>query len=259
MSHTISFTGRNSQIGEYFKGDYNFLSYDLMDEGTWTPLLDSDAVFLLLPKSKNTLSLVKRFILKAMDSKIKHIIKIGSLGPWRLVHNQIDRFLSESGIPYTSFDIAPLMNNIFTEQYITKDETLLDYRKNAPAPYLDPVCLSSAIEQCILKKEYFNRNFKCTGDKQYTIADVKEILIMKGYPVQKIQDTTNNKIHRLSDSDPDTLMMGHIGNRYISEGWYPPISNDLVKYFGTKGRKLEQFIDQDKNIFERRFTNDKDL
>ena len=75
MSHTISFTGRNSQIGEYFKGDYNFLSYDLMDEGTWTPLLDSDAVFLLLPKSKNTLSLVKRFILKAMDSKIKHIIK----------------------------------------------------------------------------------------------------------------------------------------------------------------------------------------
>ena len=158
MSHTISFTGRNSQIGEYFKGDYNFLSYDLMDEGTWTPLLDSDAVFLLLPKSKNTLSLVKRFILKAMDSKIKHIIKIGSLGPWRLVHNQIDRFLSESGIPYTSFDIAPLMNNIFTEQYITKDETLLDYRKNAPAPYLDPVCLSSAIEQCILKKEYFNRD-----------------------------------------------------------------------------------------------------
>ena len=51
----VSFTGRSSQIGEYFKGDYNFCSYDLFDSSTWKPLIDSDVVFLLLPKHKDTL------------------------------------------------------------------------------------------------------------------------------------------------------------------------------------------------------------
>ncbi len=259
MPLKISFTGRKSQIGEYFKGDYNFMSYDLMDEDTWTPLFDSDAIFLLLPKNKNTLQAVKQFVIKAMSSKIKHIIKIGSLGPWRLIHNQIDSYILESGIPYTSFDIAPLMNNIFTEQYVSEDKKLLDYRKNAPAPYLDPVCLASAIEQSICTKEHYNKNYKCTGDVQYTIEEIKNILVQKGYPVNSIEDTTNNKMHNLLDSDPDTIMMDHIGNRYKTEGWHPPISNDLAKHFKTESRTLEQFIDQDKKIFEKRFANDRDL
>ena len=71
--------------------------------------------------------------------------------------------------------------------------------------------------------------------------------------------TTNNRIHKLMDGDPDTMMMNHIGNRYKTEGWYPPVSSDLKNYFKTQSRTLEQFIDQDRNIFERRFINDRDL
>lgn len=259
MPAKVSFTGRKSQIGEYFKGDYNFISYNLMDEDTWTPLLDSDYIFLLLPKTKHTLQAVKQFVLKAMDSNIKHIIKIGSLGPWRLIHNQIDSFMLESGIPYTSFDIAPLMNNIFTEQYKADTGTLLDYRGGAPAPYLDPICLSSAIEQSIGRKEHYNKNYKCTGDMQYTISEIKDILIEKGYPVNYIEDTTNNRIHKLVDGDPDTMMMDHIGNKYKTEGWFPPVSSDLNKKFNTHARNLEEFIDQDKHIFSKRFTDDRNL
>ena len=69
----ITFTGRQSQIGEYIKGDYDFVSYDLADPNTWKSLLESDVVFLLLPKKQNTLELAKHFIIKAMDSKIKQI------------------------------------------------------------------------------------------------------------------------------------------------------------------------------------------
>ena len=256
MSLEITFTGKNSQIGEYIKGDYNFVSYDLMSPETWEPLLKSDVVFLLLPKSKDTLEMVKRFTVSAMNSNIKQIVKIGSLGPWRLVHNQIDKFILESGIPYTSFDIAPLMNNIFTEQYTKEDKTLLDYRDNASAPYLDPVCLASAIEKSMGKEEHYNKNYKCTGETQYTITDIKDILIQKGYPVQNVKDTTNNKLHKLTDSNPDSLMMGHIGNRYKTEGWFPLISDDLKDSFELAGRSLEQFITDDHHIFEQRLEND---
>tara|TARA_Y100001937_G_C7086530_1_gene315612 strand:+ start:471 stop:1250 length:780 start_codon:yes stop_codon:yes gene_type:complete len=256
MSLQITFTGKNSQIGEYIKGDYNFVSYDLMSPDTWKPLLDSDIVFLLLPKTKDTLEMAKKFTVSAMDSNIKQIVKIGSLGPWRLVHNQIDKFILESGIAYTSFDIAPLMNNIFTEQYIKEDKTLLDYRDNAPAPYLDPVCLASAIEQSFGKVQHYNKNYKCTGEIQYTITDIKDILIQKGYPVQDIKNTTNNKLHKLTDSNPDSVMMDHIGNRYKTEGWFPLISDDLKNSFQLEGRSFKQFITDDQHIFEQRLEND---
>jgi len=200
--------------------------------------------------------MTKKFVVSAMNSNIKQIVKIGSLGPWRLVHNQIDKFILESGIAYTSFDIAPLMNNIFTEQYINQDNTLLDYRDNAPAPYLDPVCLASAIEQSIGNDEHYNKNYKCTGDTQYTITDIKDILIEKGYPVEQIIDTTNNKLHKITDGNPDSVMMDHIGNRYKTEGWFPLISDDLKDNFGLEGRSLEQFIIEDQHIFKQRLEND---
>jgi len=255
---TITFTGRNSQIGEYFKGKYNFVSYDLFNPQTWDPLLESDVIFMLFPKNKETLNARKKFIVRAMDSNIRHIIKIGSLGPWRLIHNQIDIFLRESGIAYTSFDIAPLMNNIFTEQYIAETRTLLDYRGGAPAPYLDPVCLASAIEQCIDVDRHKNKNYQCTGDTQYTIDKVRDILCVKGYTVDTIESTSNKILHNLSDS-PDEVLMNEISNRYITEGWFPTISSDLHRNFKTQARNLADFIDQDYAIFTERFTEDKNL
>jgi hypothetical protein len=256
MSVKISFTGRNSQIGEYFKGEYDYVSYDLMDPNTWKPLLESDVVFLLLPKSKNTLDMAKRFVLSAKRSRIRHIIKIGSLGPWRLIHKQLDAFMREAKVPYTSFDIAPMMNNIFTEQYKASERTLLDYRGNSPAPYLDPVCLASAIEQCLDRDEHKNRNYQCTGGIQYTIQQVKDIMCTKGYPVDIINDTTNNNIHKMTDSTSDFILMRHIAELYKSEGWHPAISKDLPRYFNANSRTLEEFIDEDKNIFSRRFIDD---
>ena len=82
-------TIQDTQLKNYFTKEYN-----------------EDISFLLLPKNKDTLKTAKEFILKAKDSNIKQIIKIGSLGPWRLIHNQIDCFLKESDIPYTNFNIA---------------------------------------------------------------------------------------------------------------------------------------------------------
>ncbi len=254
----VTFTGRSSQIGEYFKGDYNFCSYNLFDSSTWTPLVDSDVVFLLLPKHKRTLNGTKQLILKLMDSNVRHIIKIGSLGPWRLIHNQIDSFIKESGIPYTSFDIAPLMSNIFTEQYIAEHNTLLDYRGGSPAPYLDPKCLASAIEQSVDNDTHKNRNYRCTGDTQYTISDVKNILNSTGFPVDKIETTSNQVLHDLKDTD-DQILMTKISERYTSEGWFPPVCSDLRENFKTDARTLEKFIDEDRHIFGQRFLHDKNL
>jgi len=252
----ITFTGANSQIGKYIKGQYDTTSYDLFDEKTWPALLESDVLFLLLPKDKKTLDKTKKFVLSAMNSNIKHIIKIGSLGPWRLIHTQLNSFLLESRVPYTSFNIAPLMNNIFTEQYDSDNKIFYDYRNNAPAPYLDPACLAKAIEESMGKEIHFNKSYSCTGNTQYTTKEVVEILKEKNYDVQKTQNTTSSTIHSMKDDNNDFIMMKHIANRYKTEGWYPQISTDLPSVFNAHSRSLEQFIDEDSGIFGQKFAND---
>lgn len=259
MSNQVTFTGVNSQIGKYFQGDYNYQSYDINNKDTWTKLYQSEVVFLLLPKTNNVLDLTKEFILGSLGTNLKQIIKIGSLGPWRLIHKQIDAFLSESHVNYTSFDIAPLMNNIFTEQYDRTKGILLDYRFKNPAPYLDPVALAMAIEKSVGVPKHFNKNYACTGGTQYTIDQVKKILESKGYPVNKIQQTTNGKIHSMDNSTSDFVLMDRIAERYKTENWYPPVSTDLYDCFGVHNRALSQFIDEDKGIFTQNFDNDRNL
>lgn len=222
----------------------------------FTKEIDKNIALVLLPKNKDALTIAKEFVLDAMESGVKQIIKIGSLGPWRLMHGQFDSFIKESGIPYTSFDIAPLMSHIFIEQY--KDKVLYDYRYNAPAPYLDPRCLVKAIEQSVGNKTHYNKNYKCTGEKQYTITDITDILDKNNYPVNRIENTTNNKIHKMTFDNHDFLMMSKIADHY-KKGWYPGITTDLQVNFGLSGRNFEQFILQDQNIYSNIHDDDRYL
>ena len=212
----------------------------------FTKKIDKDIALVLLPKNQDALTIAKQFVLNAMDSGVKQIIKIGSLGPWRLMHRQFDSFITESGIPYTSFDIAPLMSHIFIEQY--KDKVLYDYRYNAPAPYLDPRCLVQAIEQASGNKVHYNKNYKCTGTKQYTITDIKSVLDKTNNPVEKIENTHNNKIHKMTADNQDFTMMSRLADKY-KKGWYPPITTDLQANFGLSGRTFEQFVLQDQDVY----------
>ena len=254
----ITFTGRNSQIGEYFTGDYNYTSYDISDSSTWNPLLESDVVFLLLPKTKTCLDDAKRFVLSAMNSNIQHIVKIGSLGPWRLIHNQLEVFMREARLPYTSFDIAPLMNNIFTEQY--NDGILDNYRGDATAPYLDPQCLASAIEQCLGDEQHYYKNYSATGPLQLSIKEVARDMTLHGFPVNAITNAKYEKTHSaLEHYTDDFALMKQLGARYLTENWTPQVSNDLYNVFNCTSRSFKDFIVEDRHIFSRRFSEDKNL
>ena len=254
----ITFTGCNSQIGKYFTGDYLYTSYDISNSDTWSDLLDSDAVFLILPKTETVLDDAKRFMLSAMDSNIKHIIKIGSLGPWRLIHSQLESFMREARIPYTSFDIAPLMNNIFTEQY--NNGVLDNYRGRATAPYLDPVCLATAIEACVLDSSHYYKNYNATGIVQLGIEQVANTMIANGFPVTKIVDAQYAKSHTAMENyTHDFALMKTLGARYVTENWTPHASLDLKRVFNLDSRTLDQFIKDDKHIFTKHFAEDKNL
>ena len=249
------YTGRNSQIGQYLSDNLTYVHYDIKDETTWGFLQDCRNLFLIVPKIPHVLDHCKNFIYAAKQAGVKKIVKIGSMGSWRVIHNQIDAYIRDCGINCISFDISVLMNNIFTEQYV--DGVLLNYRHNTPAPYLDPKALAEAIEQAMHREALLNFNIKATGRYQYSIEDVKHILELNGYPVTSIETIHNNQLHKNAGVSADQRLMSDISDGY-ELGIYPLISTDL-NMFSVKHRTLEDFVEQDSQYFLNLQAGDKNL
>jgi len=249
------YTGRNSQIGQYLPDNLHYVHYDIEDELTWGFLQDCRNLFLVVPKIPRALDHCKEFVYAAKIAGVKKIVKIGSLGSWRVIHNQIDAYIRDCGINCISFDMSVLMNNIFTEQYI--GTTLLNYRHDTPAPYLDPKVLAKSIEQAMNREALLNFNIKATGRYQYSIEDVQRILEYNGYPVTSIKTTHNNQLHKNAGVSADQRLMSAISDDY-ELGIYPKVSMDL-NMFSAAHRTLEDFVEQDSQYFLNLQAGDKNL
>jgi hypothetical protein len=250
------YTGRNSQIGQYLPDNLHYVHYDIEDETTWGFLQDCRNLFLVVPKIPRALDHCKEFVYAAKQAGVKKIVKIGSMGSWRVIHNQIDAYIRDCGINCISFDISVLMNNIFTEQYI--GTTLLNYRHDTPAPYLDPKVLALAIQQAMRREALLNFNIKATGLSQYSIEDVKRILESNGYPVTSIKTIHNNQLHKNAGVSADQRLMSDISDDYAL-GIYPKVSTDITRMFGAVHRTLERFVVEDVNYYTKSYEGDRNL
>jgi len=250
------YTGRNSQIGQYLPDNLHYVRYDIEDELTWGFLQDCRNLFLVVPKIPRALDHCKEFVYAAKQAGVKKIVKIGSMGSWRVIHNQIDAYIRDCGINCISFDISVLMNNIFTEQYV--DGVLLNYRHDTPAPYLDPKVLALAIQQAMRREALLNFNIKATGLYQYSIEDVKRILESNGYPVTSIKTIHNNQLHKNTGVTADQRLMSDISDDYAL-GIYPKINTDITRMFGAVHRTLERFVTEDAQYYTNLQAGDKNL
>ena len=250
------YTGRNSQIGQYLPDNLHYVSYNIKDETTWGFLQDCKNLFLIVPKIPHVLDHCKDFIYTAKQAGVKKIVKIGSMGSWRVIHNQIDAYIRDCGINCISFDISVLMNNIFTEQYV--DGVLLNYRHDTPAPYLDPRALALAIQQAMRREALLNFNIKATGLSQYSIEDVKRILESNGYPVTSIKTIHNNQLHKNAGVTADQRLMSDISDDYAL-GIYPKINTDVTRMFGAVHRTLERFVVEDVDYYTKSYEGDRNL
>ncbi len=255
MNELNIYTGRNSQIGQYLPDNLQYVSYDIEDELTWGFLQDCKNLFLIVPKIPHVLEHCKNFIYAAKVSGVKKIVKIGSLGSWKVIHNQLDAYIRNCGINCVSLDISVLMNNIFTEQYV--DGVLLNYRYDTPAPYLDPKVLAIAITQSMDSDLVLNYNISATGLYQYSIEDVKHVLESTGYPVRSIETVHNNRLHKNAGVTADQRLMSDISDKYAL-GIYPKVSTNFLM-FDAVHRTLEDFVEQDSQYFLNLQAGDKNL
>ena len=248
-----AYLGKNSILSQYFPKHTNFIELNIFDEASWQVIDDIDALFFYIPKKAGVLAQTKKFLLYCAYREIKHIVKLGSLGPFRLIHKQLDIFAKECGLNVTTLNIAPLMNSIFYEQY--SKETLINYRGNTPAPYLDPQILIFTVNKVLGNAFYYDHELEITGDSQYFINDIALILDESGFPVKDIVNIPYSKTHDIDNRDADEILLSRLGKKYY-EGWFPKISSTTKNHFKVTGRTFEDFVHEDRNLLNLSFLDD---
>lgn len=248
-----AYLGNNSILSQYFSKDTNFINLDIFDKTSWYLVDDVDALFLYIPKKPGVVEQTKKFFLYCADKEVRHIVKLGSLGPYRLIHKQLDVFAKECGLNITTLHIAPLMNAIFYEQY--NKGTLLNYRSNTSAPYLDPQVLIYVINKVLGSAFYFNYELEITGDTQYFIKDVALILDECGFPVKDIMNIPYTKTHDIDDRNADEILLARLGKKY-DDGWFPKLSLTTKNHLKITGRTFEDFVHEDRHLLNLSFLDD---
>lgn len=250
----IGYFGKNTILSQYFPKDVNYIDVDIFDKSTWNQVDNLDKMFMYIPKKENTVEQTKEFLLYCADKSIQHIVKLGSLGPYRMIHQQLDSFAEEAGLYITTLAIAPLMNAIFYEQYC--DKVLYDYRFGGSAPYLDPEALAHVIHYTLTSNFTWKTPLHITGDEQYTIYDIALYMEDAGYDVETITDRVYTKTHDIDSRDADEKLLARLGEKYM-HGWFPETSNSVKTLFYYSGRSFAQFLVEDKDKIAMQFEEDK--
>lgn len=248
-----AYLGKNTILSRYFTKDTNFIDLDIFNKASWYLVDNIDALFLYIPKKPGVIEQTKKFLLYCFDVGVKHIVKLGSLGPYRLVHKQLDTFAKECGVNVTTLSIAPIMNSIFYEQY--DKGTLLNYRGPTSAPYLDPQVLIYTINKVLGDAFYFGYELEITGDEQYFIKDVALILDECGFPVKDIVNIPYSKTHDIDDRDADEILLARLGQKYY-EGWFPKVSLTTQNHLKISGRSFADFVHDDRHLLSLKYLDD---
>jgi len=249
----IGYFGKKTILSQYF-GDVDYIDVDIFERSTWSQVDDLDKIFMYIPKKARTVEQTKEFLLYCADQGVDHIVKLGSLGPYRMIHQQIDSFANEAGLYITTLAIAPLMNAIFYEQYCNK--VLYDYRYGGSAPYLDPEALAHVIHYTLHSNYVWKTPLHITGDEQYTIYDIALHMEDCGYDVESITDRVYTQTHDIDSRDADEMLLARLGEKYM-HGWFPETSDTVKTLFYYSGRSFAQFLADDKDKIAMRFEEDK--
>lgn len=238
----VAYSGISGRIGHFINQYRSTTSYVLdrsvfnwEDPDTYRSLTPYDRLFLSFPVNKiNILNLLPRFLSTINSSQT--IVKFGSLGPQRVIHDLIDRELRQK-CQVISLQLAPTMQNIIDEQICSRQ--LLDYRCGRPAPYVaaeDAANLAvRAVEHTVTKN-----TLAVTGPENLTLQQVRNILANhQWYDINTISADVFCEQYKLYD----TAILSQITQLYSQyECWNPVPSTDLEDN-GITPLNFKQWVD----------------
>jgi len=224
----IAYSGISGKIG-YFINEYRSTTscvldrsvFNWQDRNTYTLLNSYDRVFLSFPVNKlDILQLLPELVKNLRRGQT--IVKFGSLGPQRVIHDLIDSEIRKH-CNLISLQLAPTMSSLLSEQ--VAGSVLYDYRYGLPAPY---VSTHAAAEIAVKATEVGVDSdvINVTGPENLDITQVLELL-SKYYNLAILPLDGKTFVNSYVCSEEIKNKLCNLYDEYKVQ--YPAVSTDLER------------------------------
>lgn len=237
---------------ERYGSDIEYVEFDFEKSSTFDKALeDVDKIFLMRPPAvSDATKYVKPFIEKAKEKGIKQIVFISLMG---IEHNplpphyKIEKFIVESGIPYTFLRPSFFMQNLGTTHRfdIKENKDLFIPAGKSKSSFIDTRDIGEAAAKVLIEDNHLNKAYTLTGPEAldyYEVAEIfskalgKKIIYSNPSPLRfrKVMIT------RGIDKTFANVMVG----LYMSTkmGMAKKVTSELEKLLGRKPTSVEKYI-----------------
>jgi len=226
--------------------------FDFNEPETFGSVLrDIDTVILLRPSALTEVRrYVPPFVEACREGGVEHIVFLSIQGVEnnrRLPHYKIERYIEQSGIPYTF-----LRPGFFMENLITTHRDEIRYRSKLIVPagegrtnFIAVGDVAAAAAACVGKPEHYRRAYELTGPEAYDYYQVAEILSQElGRPV-RYENPSRWEFFRyrrsLGDPIPFVIVMILLYRR-VKKGGAEARNENLQRVFEVEPQLLRNFI-----------------
>lgn len=220
-----------------------------------------DKVFLVTPFEEDQVQMAKTLVDEAKRTGVKHIVRLSALGAdaepgiqlgrW---HREIEKYIEDSGIPYTFLRPASFMQNFVTysDKSIKEEGRFYQSKGEGKVAYIDTRDIAAVAVEALIGEGHEGKIYELTGPEALSNDDVAQIISevtgkQVGYVDVPVQEA---KLVMKEQGVPEKLADALVELDEVYKAGYSNEVNDEVQYVtGKKPHSFKQFVADYKECF----------
>jgi len=220
-----------------------------------------DKVFLITPFADGQVDMAKKLIGEAKKAGVKHIVKLSALGAdaepgiqlgrW---HREIERYIEQSGIPYTFLRPASFMQNfeLHNSGTIKQEGKIYMPTGDGKVSYIDARDIAAVAVQVLTTDGHEGQVYELTGPEAISVSEVADtISYVTGKPVDFVDVPEDAARQAMQQQNIPNWMTECLLELYgvHRAGYSENITGKVEEITGRKPHTFRQFVKEYKECF----------
>lgn len=221
----------------------------------------ADKVFLITPLADGQIEMAKKLVDEAKKASVKHIVKLSALGAgaepgiqlgrW---HREIERYIEQSGIPYTFLRPASFMQNFenFNATTIKEEGKIYMPIGEGKVSYIDARDIAAVAVEVLTGSGHEGQVYDLTGPEAISVEEVADtITYVTGKPVTFV-DVPEDEVRQSMQKQhvPEWMANALLELYSVHRGGYASgVTGRVEDLTGCKPHTFRQFVKEYKECF----------
>jgi len=212
-----------------------------------------DGAFLVSPGDRDLVEFQANFIDAAKKAKLKHIVKLSSIGTgaealysigrW---HHEVEKRIEQSGIPYTFIRAHSFMQNFFVHaSFIQREGAFLAPMGEGRIPMIDIRDIVMVAAVVLTSENHEGKTYEITGPEAISYSEAADVFSeVLGKPVKFIETPLSTTRENLLKGEWPEWMVDDVISlyRFFREGHATEVTDTVETLIERKPGTFAEFV-----------------